>query len=79
MSEWRSTASQRSDANAVSWLIRALIFGGMILLGGLDAGLMADGIGTPAIVAVGALICALAAFVTLHVILKREAQLTAAA
>jgi hypothetical protein len=56
-----------------------LIFGGMILLGGFDAGLMADGIGTPSMMATGALICALAAFVTLHVIRKREAQLTAAA
>jgi len=59
--------------------IWALIFGGMIPLGSLEAGLMADFIGTPATVATGAVICALAAFVTLHVIRKREAQLAAAA
>ena len=58
--------------------IWALIFGGMIPLGSLEAGLMADFIGTPATMAIGALICALAAFVTLHVIRKREAQLASA-
>src|SRR5947207_2522297 len=58
--------------------IWALIFGGMIPLGSLEAGLMADFLGTPATMAIGALICALAAFVTLHVIRKREAQLAAA-
>jgi MFS family permease len=55
--------------------IWALIFGGMIPLGSLEAGLMADVLGTPATMAIGALICALAAFVTLNVIRKREAQL----
>ena len=55
--------------------IWALIFGGMIPLGSLEAGLMADFVGTPATMAIGALICALAALVTLHVIRKREAQL----
>jgi MFS family permease len=54
--------------------IWALIFGGMIPLGSLEAGLLADAIGTPATMAIGALICGLAAFVTLHVIRKREAQ-----
>ncbi len=58
--------------------IWALIFGGMIPLGSLEAGLMADFLGTPATMAIGALICALAAFVTLYVIRKREAQLAAA-
>jgi MFS family permease len=58
--------------------IWALIFGGMIPLGSLEAGLLADLIGTPSTMAIGALICALAAFVTLHVIRKREAQLAAA-
>src|SRR5205814_1224056 len=57
--------------------IWALIFGGMIPLGSLEAGLMADFVGTPATMASGALICALAALVTLQVIRKREAQLTA--
>jgi hypothetical protein len=59
--------------------IWALIFGGMIPLGSLEAGVMADFLGTSATMAIGALICALAAFVTLHVIRKREAQLAAAA
>ena len=58
--------------------IWALIFGGMIPLGSLEAGILADFIGTPATMAIGALICALAAFVTLHIIRKREAQLAAA-
>jgi MFS family permease len=58
--------------------IWALIFGGMIPLGSLEAGLVADLVGTPATMAIGALICSLAAFVTLHVIRKREAQLGAA-
>ncbi len=55
--------------------IWTLIFGGMIPLGSLQAGLMADFLGTPATIATGALICALAALVTLNVIRKREAQL----
>src|SRR2546421_282823 len=55
--------------------IWALIFGGMIPLGSLEAGLMADFLGTPATMAIGALICAFAALVTLRVIRKREAQL----
>jgi MFS family permease len=55
--------------------IWALIFGGMIPLGSLEAGLLADLLGTPATMAIGAVICSLAAFVTLHVIRKREAQL----
>ncbi|HEX8078096.1 MAG TPA: MFS transporter, partial [Chthoniobacterales bacterium] len=50
--------------------IWALIFGGMIPLGSLEAGLMADWLGTPATMAIGALICSLGAFVTLHVIRK---------
>jgi MFS family permease len=57
--------------------IWALIFGGMIPLGSLEAGLMADFFGTPATMAIGALICALAALVTLNVIRRREAQLAA--
>jgi MFS family permease len=57
--------------------IWALIFGGMIPLGSLEAGLMADWIGTPATMAIGAFICALAALVTLNVIRKREAQVAA--
>jgi MFS family permease len=59
--------------------IWTLIFGGMIPLGSLEAGVMADLLGTPATMAIGALICALAAFVTLGVIRRREAQLAAGA
>jgi MFS family permease len=58
--------------------IWTLIFGGMIPLGSLEAGVMADFFGTPATIASGAFICALAALVTLRVIRKREAQLAAA-
>jgi MFS family permease len=58
--------------------IWALIFGGMIPLGSLEAGLMADFLGTPFTIAIGAFICAVAALVTLNVIRKREAQLAAA-
>lgn len=57
--------------------IWTLIFGGMIPLGSLQAGLMADFLGTPATIAIGALICAIAALVTLSVIRRREAQLAA--
>jgi MFS family permease len=57
--------------------IWTLIFGGMIPLGSLQAGLMADFLGTPATIAIGALICALAAAITLCVIRRREAQLAA--
>jgi predicted MFS family arabinose efflux permease len=42
----------------------ALIFGGMVPIGSLEAGILARWIGTPATIAVGAVICALAAFVT---------------
>jgi MFS family permease len=58
--------------------IWTLIFGGMIPLGSLQAGLMADLLGTPATIATGALICAVAALVTLNIIRRREAQLAAA-
>jgi MFS family permease len=58
--------------------IWTLIFGGMIPLGSLQAGLMADLLGTPATIAIGALICAFAALVTLNVVRRREAQLAAA-
>jgi MFS family permease len=59
--------------------IWTFIFGGMIPLGSLEAGVLADFIGTPATMAIGALICALAALVTLQVIRKREAKLGTAA
>ena len=42
------------------------IFGGMIPLGSLEAGVLADFIGTSATMAIGALSCALAALLTLQ-------------
>jgi MFS family permease len=54
--------------------IWTLVFGGMMPLGSLQAGLMADVFGTPTTIAIGALICALAAIVTLEVVRKREAR-----
>ena len=42
----------------------ALIFGGMVPIGSLEAGILARWIGTPATIAVGAVICSLGAFVT---------------
>ena len=59
--------------------IWTLIFGGMIPFGSLEAGLMGDWIGTPATIAIGAFVCAVAAFVTLEVIRRREARRAAAA
>jgi MFS family permease len=54
--------------------IWTLVFGGMMPLGSLQAGFVADFFGTPATIAIGALICALAAFVTLEVVRRREAR-----
>jgi MFS family permease len=59
--------------------IWALIFGGMIPFGSLEAGALAHYVGTAATLAVGAIVCALAAFVTLIVVRRRDAQLAAAA
>jgi predicted MFS family arabinose efflux permease len=59
--------------------IWTLIFGGMIPLGSLQAGLMADLLGTSATIAIGALICALAALITLQVVRRREALRASAA
>ena len=53
--------------------IWTLIFGGMIPLGSLQAGLMADLVGTSATIAIGALFCALAALITLQIVRRREA------
>ena len=59
--------------------IWALIFGGMIPFGSLEAGALAHYVGTPATLGIGACICALAAFVTLIIVRRRDAQLAAAA
>jgi MFS family permease len=59
--------------------IWALIFGGMIPFGSLEAGALAHYVGTPATLGIGACICALTAFVTLLIVRRRDAQLAAAA
>jgi MFS family permease len=55
--------------------IWALIFGGMIPFGSLEAGAVAHYFGTAATLSVGAVVCALAAFVTMIVVRRRDAQL----
>ena len=57
--------------------IWALIFGGMIPFGSLEAGAVAHYFGTAATMAVGAIVCAVAAFVTLIIVRRRDAQLAA--
>jgi len=49
----------------------ALVFGGMMPLGSLEAGVVAHAFGVPATIRVGALVCALAAFVTLVIVKRR--------
>ena len=53
----------------------SLIFGAMIPLGSLEAGAVAHWLGTPSALALGGVVCAVSAFVTLLVIRQREAQL----
>jgi MFS family permease len=53
----------------------SIVFGAMIPLGSLEAGTLANWIGAPATIGLGALICALAAVVTLLVVRRREAAL----
>jgi MFS family permease len=52
----------------------SLVFGAMIPLGSLEAGAVAHWLGTPFALALGAIICALSALVTLLVIRRREAS-----
>jgi len=54
--------------------IWTLVFGGMIPLGSLQAGLVASAFGVTTTIAIGALICAVAALVTLNIIRRREAR-----
>jgi MFS family permease len=54
--------------------IWALIFGGMMPVGGLEAGTLSGLLGVPATVAIGALVCALAAFVTWIVVRRKNAE-----
>jgi MFS family permease len=51
----------------------SLVFGAMIPLGSLEAGAIAQWVGTPFALAFGAIICAASALVTLLVIRRREA------
>jgi predicted MFS family arabinose efflux permease len=51
----------------------SLVFGAMIPIGSLEAGAVAHWLGTPFALALGAIICALSALVTLFVIRRREA------
>src|SRR5215468_8396349 len=53
----------------------SLVFGAMIPLGSLEAGAVAHWVGTSMALAVGAVICAASAVVTLYVVRRREAQL----
>src|SRR6266571_1690315 len=53
----------------------SLIFGAMIPVGSLEAGAVAHWLGTPSALALGGIVCAVSAFVTLLVIRRREAQL----
>jgi len=55
--------------------IWSLIFGAMIPLGSLEAGAVANWLGTPFALALGAIICAVSAFITLLVIRRRDAAL----
>lgn len=54
----------------------ALIFGGMMPFGGLEAGVLARVVGVPVTMAAGAGICALAAFATLLVVRRRARSTT---
>jgi predicted MFS family arabinose efflux permease len=56
----------------------ALIFGGMMPFGSLEAGVLARLVGVPLTMIVGAAICAIAAAVTLAVIHRRERALAKA-
>lgn len=51
-----------------------LVFGAMIPLGSLEAGLLADWLGAPFALAFGAVICAIAGLVALLAIRRREAE-----
>lgn len=52
----------------------ALVFGVMVPLGSLVAGVLAHWIGSPATIAIGAIVCAITAFVTLRMVQRRDRQ-----
>ncbi len=58
--------------------IWTLVFGGMMPFGSLEAGTVAHFIGVPATIVIGAIICAIAAGVTLVIIRRRESAAAAA-
>jgi MFS family permease len=55
----------------------ALIFGGMVPVGSLEAGMLARWIGTPAAIRAGAVVCVLAALVTWVSVRRRDQRRTA--
>jgi len=52
--------------------IWALIFGGMMPVGGLEAGILSHLLGVPWTVGIGAMVCALAALVTWVIVRQRK-------
>src|SRR5437763_3127208 len=54
----------------------SLIFGAMIPIGSLEAGIVAKWFGTPAALILGAIVCALTALVTRIIIARRDAPVT---
>jgi MFS family permease len=56
----------------------SLVFGAMIPLGGVEAGALARWIGAPGAIAVGAIVCAIAAVITLFIVRRRESLARAA-
>jgi hypothetical protein len=59
--------------------IWALVFGGMMPLGGIESGLLSQAVGVPLTVAVGAIVCALAGVVTWRYTGSAEERNTGAA
>jgi MFS family permease len=55
----------------------SVVFGAMIPLGSLEAGALATWIGAPEAIALGAMVCAVAAVITLLVVRRRDAMLSA--
>ncbi len=53
--------------------IWALVFGGMMPIGGLEAGLLSNAVGVPWTIAVGAIVCASAAFATWGLVRRNAA------
>ena len=70
-------ASSTSPSAPVTTLTEATMDGAMIPLGSLEAGALASWLGAPFALAFGAVICAIAGLVTLLVIRRREAELSA--